>query len=46
MAKSIYGGITDVAGTRANLRCCLPASLLDGEVPPFDDSWWQKSRLF
>jgi hypothetical protein len=33
-----YGGITDEAELRANLRThCLPESLLDGEVPDYDD---------
>lgn len=33
-----YGGITDLAEMRANFRMsCLPESLLDGEVPAYDD---------
>ncbi len=33
-----YGNIADREGMIANLRMnCLPASLLDGEIPPYDD---------
>jgi hypothetical protein len=36
--KKAYGGITEIDDLRANLRMsCLPESLLDGEVPAFDD---------
>lgn len=36
--KKKYGGITTLAGMRANLRMhCLPESLLDGEIPAYDD---------
>ncbi|CAN5907223.1 DUF262 domain-containing protein [soil metagenome] len=36
--KKKYGGITDEADLRANLRMsCLPESLLDGEIPDYDD---------
>ena len=32
-----YGGITDEAELRANLRAnCLPESMLDGEIPDYD----------
>ena len=33
-----YGGITDTEELRANLRThCLPDTLLDGEIPSYDD---------
>ncbi len=33
-----YGGITDIVDMKANLRMhCLPESLLDGVIPPYDD---------
>jgi hypothetical protein len=33
-----HGGITDIEDLRANLRMhCLPQTLLDGEVPPYDE---------
>ena len=33
-----YGGITDMAQMRVNLRrSCVPGSLLDGEVPTYDE---------
>ena len=33
-----YGGITDLDELRANLRMsCLPESLLDGDIPTYDD---------
>ena len=36
--KKKYGGITDATELRANLRMsCLPESLLDGEIPTYDD---------
>lgn len=35
--KKKYGGITDIVDLRANLRMhCLPESLVDGEIPPYD----------
>lgn len=35
--KRKYGGITDEAALRANLRAnCLPESMLEGEVPDYD----------
>ena len=36
--KKKYGGITDAAEMRANLRAnCVPDAFLDGEVPTYDD---------
>jgi hypothetical protein len=36
--KRRYGGITDLCEMRANLsESCLPQSLLDGEIPSYDD---------
>ncbi|MBE7523170.1 MAG: DUF262 domain-containing protein [Burkholderiales bacterium] len=36
--KKKYGGINDEADLRANLRAsCIPASLLDGAIPDYDD---------
>lgn len=44
--KKMYGGITDAAELRANLRMnCLPESMLDGEVPDYDDFLEQRRRL-
>lgn len=41
-----YGGITDLAEMRANLRMsCLPESLLDGEVPAYDDFLEARRKL-
>lgn len=38
VGKKQYGGITDREELRANLRMsCLPESLLDGEIPSYDD---------
>jgi hypothetical protein len=35
--KLKYGGITSLASLKTNLRAhCLPAALLDGEVPDYD----------
>jgi hypothetical protein len=37
-SKKKYGGITDAAGLRANLRMsCLPETLLDGQIPDYDE---------
>ena len=41
-----YGGITDADELRANLRMsCLPESLLEGEIPAFDDFLEDRRRL-
>lgn len=41
-----YGGITDLDCLRANLRMnCLPESLVDGEIPPYDDFLKARRRL-
>jgi hypothetical protein len=41
-----YGGITDLADLCANLKMhCLPESLLDGEVPSYDDFLEQRRKL-
>ena len=44
--KKRYGGITDPAELRANLRAnCVPERLLDGEVPDYDDFLEERRRL-
>ncbi len=44
--KKRYGGITELADMRANLRMhCLPESLLDGVVPPYEDFLEMRRRL-
>ena len=44
--KKKYGGITDFADMRSNLRTsCLPSSLLDGKIPPYDDFLEERRRL-
>jgi hypothetical protein len=44
--KKKYGGITDVADLRANLRMsCLPESLLDDEIPAYDDFLEERRKL-
>lgn len=41
-----YGGITDIAEMRANLRMsCLPETLLDGEIPDFGDFLEARRKL-
>ena len=41
-----YGGITILADMAANLRThCLPESLLDGEIPTYDDFLEERRRL-
>lgn len=41
-----YGGITVLADMTANLRAhCLPESLLDGEMPAYDDFLEERRRL-
>jgi len=43
--KKKYGGITDLADMKANLRVhCLPESLLDGEIPTYDDFLEERRR--
>jgi len=44
--KTKYGGITGLADMKANLRIhCLPESLLDGEIPAYDDFLNERRRL-
>lgn len=44
--KKKYGGITDAADLRANLRMsCLPELLLDGEIPAYDDFLEERRKL-
>jgi hypothetical protein len=44
--KKKYGGITDAADLRANLRMsCLPESLLDSEIPEYDDFLEERRKL-
>jgi hypothetical protein len=44
--KKKYGGITDIADMKANLRMhCLPESLLDGIIPAYDDFLEERRRL-
>ena len=44
--KKKYGGITDIDELRANLRMsCLPESLLDGEIPPYDEFLEERRKL-
>lgn len=44
--KKKYGGITDLADMKANLRMhCLPESLLDGVIPAYDDFLEERRRL-
>ena len=41
-----YGGITDLADMAANLRVhCLPESLIDSEIPAYDDFLEERRRL-
>lgn len=41
-----YGGITELAEMRANFgMSCLPATLLDGDVPAFDDFLEMRRKL-
>ena len=41
-----YGGITERGELRANLRMsCLPESLLDGDIPAYDDFLEQRRKL-
>jgi len=44
--KKKYGGITDRVELRTNLRMsCLPESLLDGEIPTYDEFLEQRRKL-
>ncbi len=44
--KKRYGGITDAADLRANLKMsCLPESLLDGQIPSYDDFLEERRKL-
>ena len=44
--KKKYGGITERAELSRNLRAsCLPESLLDGEIPPYDEFLEQRRKL-
>lgn len=44
--KKKYGGITDAAHLRNNLRMhCVPESLLDGTVPVYDDFLSERRRM-
>ena len=44
--KKKYGGITDAKELRANLRMnCLPESLLNGEIPSYDDFLEERRKL-
>jgi hypothetical protein len=41
-----YGGITDLADLKANLRThCWPESLLDGEIPIYEDFLEERRQL-
>jgi hypothetical protein len=44
--KKKYGGITNLSDMKANLRMhCLPESLLDGEIPAYDDFLEKRRQL-
>jgi hypothetical protein len=44
--KARYGGITKKAEMRANLKMhCIPESMLDGQIPSFDDFLEQRRQL-
>ena len=44
--KKKYGGITERAELSSNLRAsCLPESLLNGEIPPYDEFLEQRRKL-
>lgn len=41
-----YGGITDEGDLRSNLRVnCIPESMLDGEIPDYDDFLEERRKL-
>ncbi|MBS0455970.1 MAG: DUF262 domain-containing protein [Proteobacteria bacterium] len=43
--KKRFGGITDLADLRANLRThCVPDTMLDGAIPAYDDFLEQRRR--
>ena len=45
-SKKKYGGITELDELRTNLRMsCLPESLLDGEIPAYDDFLEERRKL-
>jgi len=44
--KAKYGGITDEAELRQNLRThCIPEAMLDGEIPPYEEFLKERRRL-
>jgi hypothetical protein len=44
--KKKYGGITDLDEMRANLRMsCLPETLLEGDIPAYDDFLEERRKL-
>jgi hypothetical protein len=44
--KKKYGGITDEADLRANLRAsCIPGAMLDGAIPDYDDFLEERRKL-
>lgn len=44
--KKRFGGITELADLRANLRTsCIPDTMLDGDVPSYDDFLEQRRKL-
>jgi hypothetical protein len=44
--KKRFGGITDLADLRANLRMsCIPTALLDGDVPDYESFLEQRRKL-
>jgi hypothetical protein len=44
--KKKYGGITDATELRANLRMsCLPETMLDGEIPAYDEFLEARRKL-
>jgi hypothetical protein len=41
-----YGGISDIAAMRANLAdSCVPATMLDGAIPEYDDFLEERRKL-
>ena len=44
--KKKYGGITDKADLRANLRAsCVPESIVGGAIPDYDDFLEDRRKL-